>query len=321
VSEIKNNRAMAFEIFREAKGSIKLTDIALQLQIPEGTVRGWKARDRWNEKLNGTLQQVQRCTKKRNVAKDDKNKPENAVASKEELTDKEELFCLVYVNNFNATMAYLKAFGGKYNSASVCGYRLLGKANVKAEITRLKAQKAEALKFDPQNDIVERYMRIAFADMGDFVEFGREEVPVMTMLGPMEITVEEINPITGVLESIKKRVTKVVNSVRFKEHDQVDGALICQIKQGKDGASIKLEDRQKALEWLANYFEMNPMNRHKKDYDKSRLALEKEKLELTKEAQRPEEVEDDGFIDALNAVAGEVWSDEDVTEVNQESSI
>ena len=59
-----------------------------------------------------------------------------------------------------------------------------------------------------ESDIFQKYMDIAFADITDFVEFGREEIPVMTMYGPLEIKDDE----TG--EKIK--VTKEVNTVRFK---------------------------------------------------------------------------------------------------------
>lgn len=185
--------------------------------------------------------------------------------AKKELTEKEKLFCEVYVNNFNAASAVIKA---GYNpkdrtNASRMGYELLEKTHIQKEITRLKKEKMKALNIS-KDDVVERFMRIAFADMTDFIEFGREEVPVMTMYGPLEAK----HPVTGAKEIVKKEV----NTIKFKESTMVDGALICQIKQGKEGASIKLEDRQRALEWLADYFEMNPMNKHKREYDKQVLA-------------------------------------------------
>lgn len=230
------------------------------------------------------------------------------------LTEKEKLFCQIYINNFNAASAVIKA---GYNpkdrvNASKMGYELLEKTRISKEITRLKNEKMKSLKIN-QNDIVERFMRIAFADMTDFVDFGQEEVQVMTMFGPMVEEVKEINPITGVPEIVKKKVTKIVNSIKFKEGVMVDGGLICQIKQGKEGASIKLEDRQRALEWLADYFEMNPMNKHKRDFDNKRLELEKEKFafeQQNKKPPEPQENEDDGFNDAfLDKVTEEVWAD------------
>ena len=49
-------RDKAWEIFKKHNGKIALTSIAEQLALPEGTVRGWKAKDNWTKKLNGTFQ-------------------------------------------------------------------------------------------------------------------------------------------------------------------------------------------------------------------------------------------------------------------------
>lgn len=251
------------------------------------------------------------------ISKKDTKKTSKTKSKKvdKKLTEKEQLFCLVYINNFNATQAYLKAFQSTYNTARAEGYKLLAKPCIKKEITLLKKDKTKALSLN-KNDILERFMRIAFADMTDFVEWGRVEVPVIGMMG----VVMTKDPETG--EEVP--LTKEVNELRFKESTMIDGALVCQVKQGKDGASIKLEDRQKALEWLADYFEMNPMNKHKKTFDNKKLDLERERHEFTKQQQTQtttEETESDGFIEALNASAKEVWADENDSEVIEESGI
>lgn len=50
----------------------------------------------------------------------------------------------------------------------------------------------------------------------------------------------------------EKQLTKIVNTVRFKDSSEVDGTILSEVKQGKDGASIKLSDRMKALQWLSD---------------------------------------------------------------------
>ncbi len=50
------NRNKAFQIYMDARGKIDLVEIASQLNISAGTVRGWKSKDKWEEQLNGTLQ-------------------------------------------------------------------------------------------------------------------------------------------------------------------------------------------------------------------------------------------------------------------------
>jgi phage terminase small subunit len=51
----------------------------------------------------------------------------------------------------------------------------------------------------------------------------------------------------------------------------MDGTILTEVKQGKDGASIKLADRMKALEWLAEHMDLAT------DEQKARIAAIKEK--------------------------------------------
>ena len=44
--------------------------------------------------------------------------------------------------------------------------------------------------------------------------------------------------------------------MRFRESTDVDGTIIAEVKQGRDGATIKLADRMKALEWLTQHMNM-----------------------------------------------------------------
>jgi uncharacterized protein YjcR len=50
------NRDMAFQIYKDNNGNIDLVEIASQLNISPGSVRGWKSKDNWEQQLNGTLQ-------------------------------------------------------------------------------------------------------------------------------------------------------------------------------------------------------------------------------------------------------------------------
>lgn len=64
----------AEEIYIQSNGSIKLIEIAKKLNVSDGTVRSWKNRYKWDEKLknnNATLQKGSNKNK-RNVA--NKNK-------------------------------------------------------------------------------------------------------------------------------------------------------------------------------------------------------------------------------------------------------
>ena len=58
-------RDKAFEIYKENNGNIDLVEIAEILSISPGTVRGWKAKDKWSDKINGTLQKNRNAPIKR----------------------------------------------------------------------------------------------------------------------------------------------------------------------------------------------------------------------------------------------------------------
>ena len=50
------NRDRAFELYRNSGGKLDLVEIASQLNLPSGTIRGWKSKDSWETRLNGTFQ-------------------------------------------------------------------------------------------------------------------------------------------------------------------------------------------------------------------------------------------------------------------------
>lgn len=226
---------------------IKLVEIASQLILPEGTVRRWKSTYKWGSERSDNSE---RSEKKANVRKEKRKvvaEEVKQVMENPDLTDKQRLFCLHYVRCFNATKAYQKAYGCAYDVANAEGYKLLVNPCVKEEIMRLKQNRLNREMLD-EHDIFQKYMDIAFADITDFVEFGREEVQVMGAFGPVEIEDQE----TGE----KVPLMKEINSVRFRESVRVDGTLITEVKQGKDGASIKLADRMRALDWIAGHMDL-----------------------------------------------------------------
>lgn len=248
--EVKaTNAELAYQDY--LKG-MKYKEIAEKYGVTINTVKSWKTRYKWSKdgKKSVHTKTGKVCTQKtdkNNVKKEAIAEAVEQVIENTELTDKQRLFCVLYVKCFNATKAYQKAYEVDYNTAASIGYRLLENDGVKKEIQRLKKNRLNREMLD-ESDIFQKYMDIAFSDMTDFVEFGQEDVPVMAVYGPVQIKDEE----TGE----KKTLTKRANVVRFKDSSEVDGTLIAEVKQGKDGASIKLPDRMKALEWLTEHMYM-----------------------------------------------------------------
>lgn len=231
----------AQEMYRKG---MKLIEIAQLLELPAGTVRRWKNTYQWDS---------ERSEKKANVRKEkSKGSQEIDHSEKEQifeqlensdLSDKQRLFCAYYLRTFNATKSYQKAYGCSYQTALTNGPALLGNTRIKNEIKELKKQRMER-ELLTEEDIFQRYVDIAFADITDFVSFGQEEKPVMGPFGPIMVKGED---------GQKHELKELVNTIKFKESTEVDGQLISQIKMGKDGASVKLYDKMKALEWLYQY--------------------------------------------------------------------
>lgn len=290
----KNAKAeVALKLYKQG---ILLKDIAEQLDVPEGTVRSWKKRYDWD---NATLQKTECNVAKESAQKKKKvSKVQQAVAAdtasvseNPDLTEKQRLFCLYYVRCFNATKAYQKAYGCSYETAGSNGYALLQNTAIIAEINRLKQSRLNRELLD-EHDIFQKYMDIAFADITDFVEFGQEEEYVIGQFGLVQVE----DPVTGKKAPLKQKV----NTVRFRESGNIDGTLITEVKNGKNGASIKLADRMKALEWLAEHMDIAT------EEQKARIAV----LKMKSAGDEPEDI-DTSYVDALKDLAAKVWTNEE----------
>lgn len=192
----------------------KLIEIAKELGVPEGTVRSWKNRYKWDCNV---------ANKKCNVAKKAEQE-KKAVADEVEkilentgLTDKQRLFCIYYIRCFNATKAYQKAYGVDYATAASISYRLLENDGVKSEIMRLKKSRLNREMLS-EEDVVQRYIDIAFADINDYMELKDGDIA-------------------------------------FKDSASFDGMLVKKVVSGKTN-SIELHDSMKALKWLSDHMDL-----------------------------------------------------------------
>ena len=240
----------AYELY---KGGMKLVDIADQIGCSPATIRTWKNRYKWDNGGSETFQK--KSETKRNVSKkkirdettlDDGTKE---TLQNDDLTPEQQIFCIYYSRTFNAAQSYQKAYGCSYESAIANGSRLLTNDKVRAEIERLKEIKRQQI-VAGADDIVELQMRIAFADIGNYVSFGQKEVT--------DIETDE---------------TYVVSVVDLKESKNTDTQLIQEVKRGKDGVSVKLADKQKAIDWLSKYFLVHPDDKYKAEFDKKRAEV------------------------------------------------
>lgn len=237
------NRDKAFEIFKEHNGDITNRKIAEMLGVLEKTISAWKSRDKWNVVLqNGecstTKPKQQNKSKKKVVAKG-----ETPIIENGNLTDKQQLFCIYYVKLFNATKAYQRAYECNYMIANTNGPRLLVNARIKDEIMRLKQHRMNDALFD-KHDVLQKYKDIAFADMSEYIGWGYELEPIYDDDG-VPLLDDDGN------ERMYKR-----SYVYLKNDAEVDSTIVTGVTKGKDGVTIKLGDKMRALDFLAKYTDL-----------------------------------------------------------------
>ncbi|MDU3520216.1 MAG: terminase small subunit [Clostridium saudiense] len=233
----------------------KLVDIAKELDIPPGTVRRWKKTYNWDnsERSEKENDKSERSVSKKSKENEKKKLKEKAIAEEvkevlenNELTDKQRLFCIYYNKCFNATKAYQKAYQVDYDTANAHGYKLLSNVVIKDELQKLKQAKLNRVMLS-EDDIFQKYIDIGFADITDFLEFGNEEV-----------------------DGEFGRYTR--SYVNIKHSFEVDGTLISEVSQGKDGVKVKLQDKMRALQWLSDRMDLLPTaTRIKLDNEQKKL--------------------------------------------------
>ena len=236
--------------------------IAQKLEIKESTLRSWKRRGKWEQSATPkTLQKMQSKKASERQLKKELGDDAEKLVENNFLTSNQKLFCMYYVTCFNATKAYQKAYKCSRKTAGSNGYRMLKNAEIKKCIRELKENRLNKAMLNP-SDIFQKYIDIAFSDITDFVEFGSEKSE----------------------DGIR------YDYMRFKSDAKVDGTLIAEISMGQT-KKIKLEDRQKALAWLADHMDLaTEEQKAQVEYIKSKIAAVNKAL--TGEGAEIEDVDD-----------------------------
>ena len=190
------------------------------------------------------------------------------------LTEKEQDFVLYYLDSHNIVQSYMKAYGAERKQALKKGYEVYHKEKIQNELKRLKKIMMISMDLDVTR-YIETLDKAANANIGDYITFKEEEIPVLDKEG-----LPVINPDTG------EPIIKKVNKMHLADSNTVDLSIVQEIKQGKDGISIKLLDKYKALDSLKEFFDWK--NKEEQDIEVS-----------------------NSFIDALKE-SSNVWDKEDI---------
>ena len=276
---------------------MKYKDIAKKYDVTINTVKSWKTR-KWN-KINEEADKKSVHTKEKGVHTKKKQthtdeltterlsiEDESLSNENSDLTDKQWLFCRYYTKYWNATKAYQKVYDCDYMQAMSNGARMIRNDKIRAEISAIKQDIADGIMIESRA-VLQKWIDIAFADISDYVAWGTEK-----RLIPDVFVGRDAND-KKVFED--KEIN--VNYVHLKSASNIDTSIVTEIKEGKDGVTVKLADKMKALDFLTKYMDL--LN----DNELKQLKIEKELIAIRKaNGDDHEEYEDDGFIEALKGV-------------------
>lgn len=207
---------------------MKYKDIAEKYGVTINTVKSWKQRNGWSRNKcsgkekgctqtgkKGAHKNKKECTQNQAVAPVQPDMETEALpepGQEGELSEKQRLFCLYYIKYRNQVKAYQKAFQCSYENACRNAYTLGKNREVQKEIDRVLEELHRDIRIDIK-DLIQQQIDIARADINDFVDINGSSVCV---------------------------------------RGDMDGTLVKEIKETKEGISIKLYDKQKAIEFLKN---------------------------------------------------------------------
>ena len=264
---------------------MKYKEIAEKYNVSINTVKSWKTRYGWQKSVHTNDKKV--CTQKRDysvVRKEAAVTEVEDVLENMDLTDKQQLFCLYFIKCFNATKAYQKAYGCSYNTAAVEGCRLLKNPKIK-DLIRTMKQERFTKDYLTQEDIFQKYRDIAFSDVGDYVRFGRKQMPQWREENGEYVPV--IDPNTG-----KQKIIEY-NYIDLKESEEIDTSILAEVSDGKSGIKVKMQDQLKALEWLSTHMYMATLEQRAKI---DLLRAQKDKI------QQPDNEGEDESVVIINDV-------------------
>lgn len=211
------------ENYEKAEGDYlagaKYKDIATKYGVSVNTVKSWRKRYGWSREgkkgctPNAPQNEKRVHPKKEKVAPVQPGPVREDFAEVEngELSERQRLFCLYYVKYRNQVKAYQKAYQCSYENACTNAHKVWKNKEVQTEIKKLLDEVHEGIKIDIE-DLIQQQIDIARADIMDFVDVSEGFVKIRTGM---------------------------------------DGTLIREIKESNVGISVKLYDKQKAIDWLA----------------------------------------------------------------------
>lgn len=150
-----------------------------------------------------------------------------------DLTDKQRAFCKEYIVDFNAAQAAIRA-GYAPKHAKDQAHKLMQLPHIQEGIRQEVEQRMERTEIKA-DQVVQQIYKQAFADIRDFISW------------------EDVLMKAGYDPDTDEPVYEHQRIIRFREMDQVDGTLISELRETKDGIVFKRNDPLKSQELLMRH--------------------------------------------------------------------
>lgn len=262
---------------------MKIKDIAQKIGKSASTIRSWKSRYKWDDVSDSVAKAATKsvatkrnknATQHKNVAVSQKADQVIDKLADSDLTDKQKAFVIEYVRLFNATQAYINIYDVDYATAMVNGSRMLRNAKVQSLIQELREARLHDLGANRQ-DILTDLMKQSFSDIGNYLDFGKNDIQLKDEYGKDE------------LDKDGKPLISRRSWVQLKDKSKVDTSLIKKVSIGRDGVVLDLYDKQTAQARL-----LAELNKQQPD-ELSKAQVKRAKAEAILAEAKASRVDDD----------------------------
>jgi phage terminase small subunit len=151
------------------------------------------------------------------------------------ITDKQKRFCEEYMVDLNGTQAAIRA-GYSKKTANEQAAQLLAKLSIRQYVNELQKELSESTKISAEM-VINELAKVGFSNISNYIKVIDKEIE----LGEDE---------AGTMK------TATVRDIEIFKTDDVGlekMAVVSEIRRTKDGVSIKLHDKVKALEDLGKH--------------------------------------------------------------------
>jgi phage terminase small subunit len=159
---------------------------------------------------------------------------------------REEQFCWLYLQSYNAAQAYRKAFPSEVrnpSSARVYASKLLAKDNIVARIGAIQGQRLKVAKADAVR-VMQELACIAFTRADDYVQVDGGSVRVRDTADMSRATLAAI-------QSVEETTTEHGGTVKIKMHDKVKALQLLKemagMAQDAEGTGPGISDTDREL--------------------------------------------------------------------------